>query len=146
MTMDNVKTINEALAIAGQVTSEQLQQAVQAGFKSVLNLRSPAEPTYWSEEKAHVEALGLVYANIPTPKVEELTENDTTQVLQAIDELPKPVLVHCASSLRVKALTTLYLAVADGLAPEQACEKAHEFDFDCNTYPQVRQLLSSSLS
>ena len=34
--MENVKKINDELTVAGQVTPEQLQQAAQEGFKSVL--------------------------------------------------------------------------------------------------------------
>jgi protein tyrosine phosphatase (PTP) superfamily phosphohydrolase (DUF442 family) len=37
--MENVKRINDELTVSGQVTLEQLQQAVQEGFKSV-NLSS----------------------------------------------------------------------------------------------------------
>ncbi len=39
--MKTISKINDELAIARQVTPEQLQQIAQSGFKSVLNLRSP---------------------------------------------------------------------------------------------------------
>jgi uncharacterized protein (TIGR01244 family) len=141
--MENVKQINDQLAIAGQITPEQLQQAAQEGFKSVFNLRSPAEQGYWSEERQQAEALGLHYANIPVPKAEELTEEITTQVLQQIDELPKPALIHCGVSLRAGAMTMMYLATRQGLTSEQAFQKAGEIGFDCSAYPQMKAFFKS---
>lgn len=49
--MENVKKITEEVTVSGQVTLEQLQQAAEEGFKSVLNLRSPGEEGFWAEEE-----------------------------------------------------------------------------------------------
>lgn len=49
--MENVKKINNELTVAGQITPEQLQQAVEEGFKSVLNLRSPDEEGFLVDEQ-----------------------------------------------------------------------------------------------
>ena len=63
--METVRKINDELAIAGQITLEQLPQIAQSGFKSVLNLRSPEENGFLNSEQEKVEALGLSYINIP---------------------------------------------------------------------------------
>ena len=63
--MEIIRKINDELTIAGQVTLEQLQQVAQEGFKSVLNLRSPDEEGFLSNEQQQVEELGLYYLNIP---------------------------------------------------------------------------------
>jgi len=62
--MEAIRKINDELTIAGQATPEQLQQVAQEGFKSVLNLRSPDEEGFLSNEQQQAEALGL-YHNIP---------------------------------------------------------------------------------
>ncbi len=57
--MGNAKRVSEQLSAAGQLTPDQLQQAEQQGFKSVLNLRSPGEAGYLSDEQQQSEAAGL---------------------------------------------------------------------------------------
>ena len=54
----------KTLSAAGQPTPEELKQAAQEGFKSVLNLRSPDEPGFLSDEQQQAQAAGLQYANI----------------------------------------------------------------------------------
>jgi len=58
--METIRKINDELTIAGQVTLEQLEQVAQEGFKSV-NLRSPDEEGFLSNEQQQAEALGLYY-------------------------------------------------------------------------------------
>ncbi|MEH2252955.1 MAG: hypothetical protein V7K33_26315 [Nostoc sp.] len=47
--LSHTKKVSENLSAAGQLTSEELKQAAQEGFKSVLNLRSPDEAGFLSE-------------------------------------------------------------------------------------------------
>ena len=63
--MENVKKISDELTVSGQLTPEQLQQAAQSGFKSVLNLRSTDEQGFLTSEQQLVESAGLQYKNIP---------------------------------------------------------------------------------
>jgi uncharacterized protein (TIGR01244 family) len=69
--METIRKINNELTIAGQLTSEQLHQIAQEGFKSVLNLRSPDEEGFLHNEQQQAENLGLYYINIPV-KVEAI--------------------------------------------------------------------------
>lgn len=135
--MENVKQINKEMAIAGQLTPEQFQQASQEGFQSVLNLRSPDEEGVLSDEQQQVEAVGLEYVNIPV-KPDTLDDELTTQVLRQIDELPKPALIHCASSMRAGAMAFMHMATRQGMTAEQAFEKAHQSGFDCDAYPDMK--------
>ncbi|MBC1258932.1 phosphatase, partial [Trichormus variabilis V5] len=59
--MINAIQINENLTTTGQVIPKQLEQAIQEGFKSVLNLRSPDELGFSKDEQKLAEALGLHY-------------------------------------------------------------------------------------
>lgn len=143
--MEKVKKINDELTVAGQVTPEQLQQAAQEGFKSILNLRSPDEEGYWRDEQQQAEALGLRYVNIPV-KVDTLTEDKTTEVLEQINALPKPLLLHCYKEMRAGAMALMNIATRQGLTPEQAFEKAHEIGFDCSAYPQMKEFFAHYVS
>ncbi|MGI8503013.1 MAG: beta-lactamase hydrolase domain-containing protein [Hassallia sp.] len=143
--MENVKKINNELTVAGQVTLEQLQQAVSEGYKSVLNLRSPSEEGFISDEQQQAEALGLHYINIPV-KPNEISDELTTEVLKQIDDLPKPALIHCASAMRAGVMAFMNVATRQGMTPEQVFEKAAEAGFDCNANPQMKQFLEHYVS
>jgi len=143
--MENVKKINDELTVAGQVTPEQLQQAASEGYKSVLNLRSPDEQGFISDEQQQAQALELHYINIPV-KPNEISDELTTEVLKQIDDLPKPALIHCASGMRAGVMAFMNVATRQGMTPEQVFEKAAEAGFDCNANPQMKQFLEHYVS
>lgn len=123
--MNKIRKINDELAIAGQITLEQLQQITQEGFQSVLNLRSPEEKCFLSNEQQQAEKLGLYYANIPV-KVDGINDEIATQVLQQIQKLPKPALVHCDSAMRAAALVLIHIATGQGVSLKQAFKQAEQ--------------------
>lgn len=120
--------ISQELTVIGQVQLKELQQAVQAGFQSVLNLRSPDELGFWKNEQQLAESLGLHYINIPL-KLEALDEAIVTEILRILENLPKPVIVHCAAGMRSMAISLLSIAIQQGLTPEQTLEKARGLGF-----------------
>lgn len=123
--METVRKINDELAIAGQVTLEQLQQIAQEGFKSVLNLRSLDEDGFLTDEQQQVENLGLYYVNIPI-QVEAINYEIAAQVLKQIDELSKPALVHCNCAIRSAAMVLMHIATRQGVSLKQAFMQAEE--------------------
>ncbi|WP_232731780.1 beta-lactamase hydrolase domain-containing protein [Kamptonema formosum] len=135
--VENVKKINEQLTVAGQLTPEQLQQAAEEGYKSVLNLRSPDEEGFLSDEGPLAEALGLQYVHIPV-KTSEINDELTGTVLQQIDLLPKPALIHCASGMRAGAMAFMNVATRQGMRAEQVFERAHQLGFNCAN-PQMKE-------
>ncbi len=143
--MENVKKINDELTVAGQVTPEQLQQAATEGYKSVMNLRSPDEKGFLSDEQQQAEAVGLNYVNNPV-KVDTLTEEQTTEILTQIDKLPKPALIHCGTAMRAGAMALMNVATRQGMTPDQAFQKAGEIGFDCSSNPKMKQFFTEYVS
>ncbi len=135
--MEGMK-VNDQITVAGQIAPEQFEAAAQQGFKSVLNLRAPEEEGYMPDEQQRAEAAGLRYANIPVKK-EEISDELTSNVLKEIDELPKPILVHCASGMRAGAMAFMHMATREGMSAEEAMSRAQESGFDCNSEPQLKQ-------
>ncbi|HEY9639672.1 MAG TPA: sulfur transferase domain-containing protein [Coleofasciculaceae cyanobacterium] len=126
--MKAIKKINEDLAIAGQITPDQLQQMTEAGYKSVLNLRSPNEMGFASNEQQNTKLLGLQYFHIPTqPRAINL--EIALQIIEQINSLPKPLVLHCDNGLRSATLAVVYVYVKQGMAIEQAFQKAVNLDF-----------------
>ncbi|MCC5647078.1 hypothetical protein LC607_30025 [Nostoc sp. CHAB 5824] len=120
--MNIVRKINDELAIAGQITLDQLQQIADEGYKSVLNLRLPDETGLLLNEQEKTELLGLYYVNLPT-KPEDINHQGTLQIYQTITELPKPILIHCDNSIRSVTIVLLYIAIKQGITFEKAMQK-----------------------
>lgn len=136
--MENVKKINQEIAVATcQLNPEQLQQAAEEGYKSVLNLRSPQEEGFVPDERKQAEAVGLQYSNIPFSP-QEITSELADNILQQIKQLPKPILTHCKSGLRSGAMSLMYVATEEGMSAEQAMEKGKQLGFDCDQSPQMK--------
>ncbi|MFS0516314.1 beta-lactamase hydrolase domain-containing protein [Nostoc sp. UIC 10607] len=120
--MNTVRKINDELAIAGQITLDQLEQIANEGYKSILNLRLPDEIDLLANEQEKTEFLGLYYLNVPT-KTEDINHEGMLQIYQTITELPKPTLIHCDNSIRSAAIVLLYIAIKQGITFEKALQK-----------------------
>jgi uncharacterized protein (TIGR01244 family) len=109
--------VSPALAAAGQPSPEALASLKEMGFRTVVNLRPPAEGP--SDEKAVVEAEGLRYVNVPV--MPDTFRLDDVLAVQAVLDDPSagPVLLHCASSNRVGGVVAV-LASRRGKALEEA--------------------------
>ena len=119
--IENARAPLPGLLSTAQPTPEQVELASRAGYRTVINLRTPEESGFeWERET--VERLGMRYVNIPVAGVSGLTR----EVVERFDaELRKgladgPVLLHCASGNRNGALLALRAAWIEGVAPEQA--------------------------
>ncbi|MEA5604322.1 beta-lactamase hydrolase domain-containing protein [Nostoc sp. UHCC 0252] len=120
--MNIVRKINDDLAIAGQITLDQLRQIAEEGYRSVLNLRLSSETGLLADEQEKAEFLGLYYLNFPT-KTEDINHQSTLQIYQTISGLPKPTLIHCDNSVRSAAIVLLYIAIKQGITFEKALQK-----------------------
>jgi uncharacterized protein (TIGR01244 family) len=123
--MTIIRKITEELAIAGQPSLEDLQQLVQAGYRSIVNLRSPDEIGCLTEQQQKAELLGLQYLNLPT-QLEALNSDFVLWAIPQIADLPTPVLLHCDSGTRSSIMALIQIAIKQGLRAEQAIQKAYD--------------------
>ena len=144
--MENTKQIDDELSVAmGQPTVEQLQQAATEGFKSVLNLRSPQEEGFVSDEQQQAEAAGLKYVNLPV-KPDGMNDELTDRVLQEIERLPKPALIHCKSGMRSGVMTLMSVATDRGMTANEALAMGKQNGFDYDSNPQMKQFFEHYVS
>jgi uncharacterized protein (TIGR01244 family) len=137
--MSHVKKVSDDLSIAGQISSEELKELAFQGFKSVLNLRSPDEKDFLNDEQKQAEAVGLEYVNVPlNPK--EANQQLTTQAILEIDNLPKPILIHCASGARAGGIALIADAIKAGLTYEEVVQKANAVGINLEQ-PHLKQFL-----
>jgi uncharacterized protein (TIGR01244 family) len=137
--MSDTKKISDNFSATGQVTPEQLQQAAAEGFKSVLNLRSPHEPGFLEDEQEKAQIVGLEYANVPLLPPDE-HQNLTEEAIQQIENLPKPILLHCGAGGRATGIALIATAIQENLTYEQIVQKAAELHLSLEQ-PHLKQFL-----
>lgn len=101
------------ITTAAQPTPEQLQALAEAGFTTVINLRTDDEMHF--DEGDQVQSLGMNYHRIPIGSAADVNEDAARQLDAYLAGADGPVLVHCATSNRVGALFAVreHLAGAD---------------------------------
>jgi uncharacterized protein (TIGR01244 family) len=115
----------EGVATAGQPDEDHIRSLAEAGYKTVIDLRTTEENRGLDEEEVVREA-GMEYINIP---VGHQTINDET--FQRFRQLMashgrRPALVHCSSANRVGALLIPYLILDEGKNHEAAVKTGEE--------------------
>jgi len=137
--MSDVKKVNDDLSIAGQISAEELRKLAIDGFKSVLNLRDSNENGFFHDEQQQAEIVGLEYVNVPLNS-KEPNQELTAEAIQAVENLPKPVLIHCAGGARAGGIALIAEAIQAGLTYEEIAQKASELGINLEQ-PQLKQFL-----
>lgn len=138
--MDNTIALSPEFTIAGQLTPEQLQAAKTEGYQAVLNLRVPGEEGFLDNEQSEAENVGLNYVNIPVSPQELSQVAD--QVLTQLDQLQKPVLVHCGSALRAGVMVLAYLGTRQEKSAEEVLEEGRQAGFTViDSKPPLKQFV-----
>lgn len=104
--LPNQRDALEGITTAGQPADSDFAALAAAGYRSVIDLRGAGEDR-GLDEAARVQALGMQYANLPVDGAAGITYANAEALDRLLAGLPKPVLLHCASSNRVGALLAL---------------------------------------
>lgn len=124
-TMENAQCPLEGVATAAQPAEEHLTSLAEAGYRTVLDLRTPEEPRGFDEPEAVREA-GMEYVGIPVSP-ETLDEETFDRFREFVnDPVRRPVFVHCSSANRVGALLLPYMVLDEDKSPEEATELARQ--------------------
>jgi uncharacterized protein (TIGR01244 family) len=142
--MESAKKVSDVLSVAGQPSPENLKQVAEAGFKSVLNLRSPNETNALPDEQQQAEAAGLHYAHVPLQSAVP-DEALVSRAIAELENLPKPVLVHCGAGLRAGAIALIATAKQEGWTTEQLIQKTKEIGLNLDQ-PHLRQYIEANYS
>jgi uncharacterized protein (TIGR01244 family) len=112
------------VATAGQPEKAHLKRLADAGYKTVVDLRTPEECPSPDEWGIAVRRAGLEYVNIPVghEDIDDRIFDRFRQLMQ--DPGRRPTLVHCASANRVGALLIPFLILDEGRTPEKTREIA----------------------
>jgi uncharacterized protein (TIGR01244 family) len=120
--MNTVRKITNELAIAGQPTFDELQQLLEEGYRTVVNLRSPTEMGFLEHEQQQAECLGLHYINIPILLI-NLNLEYMLPIIQQLSQPPRPMLIHCDNGIRSSIIALIQITVDQGMGVEDAFQK-----------------------
>ncbi len=113
------RRIEDGLATANAVVPAALPQLRAAGFKTIIDLRTPNERGL-AEEAAAAEGAGIRYVNIPVSPA-TLGAQQVHAVAEILGQSAnRPVLIHCSSGNRVGAIMELYREQIQGMEHERA--------------------------
>jgi len=107
---------------AGQPTGEQVQLLAEDGYKTVLDLRTPAEPRGFDEVEA-ARQNGLAYLNVPV-NAATLDQATLDRFIAAMKKAQRPVLIHGGGDSRVGALWYAWLVLEKRKPPVEALTQA----------------------
>ena len=130
--LDNVGQPLEYVVTAGQPEEEHVKRLAEAGYKTVVDLRTPGETPRPDEWGMVVRRSGMEYVNIPVAHkdIDDETFDRSRELIR--DGGRRPLLVHCSSANRVGALLIPYLILDEGMTPEKAREIAVEVGLRSN--------------
>ncbi|MGB7415652.1 MAG: cytochrome b6-f complex iron-sulfur subunit [Thermosynechococcaceae cyanobacterium] len=142
---DTIQLSDQLTVATTQLNPEQLQALKGAGYQSVLNLRSPSEKGFLTDEQRQMEAAGLQYLNIPVNPA-QISDSLTDQILGQMDQLPKPILLHCSSGIRSGAMALIYVAIQEEMTVDQAMAKNRLLGLGLATKPKIQQFVQDYIA
>ena len=120
----NARVSEAGLLVGGQPTPEQLKAIQEAGYRTVISLRTEDEKGD-EGEPAVVERLGMSFVSVPVPGPSGLTEDNARALSKALDRQDAlPAVVHCGTGERSAALLGLEAFVVDRVSPTAAVDLA----------------------
>lgn len=129
--MATIRPLNESVAVAPQITADDLPAIKAAGFVAIVNNRpddeEPGQPAGDSIRQA-AEAAGLSYVAIPVTGA-GFSHPQLDAMAQALSDAGGPVLAYCRSGTRSCNLWALAAAKA-GRNPRLLAMQAEQAGYD----------------
>ena len=115
---DSSVLADHAVVSGGQPDAEVLRLLGEAGFTTIIDLRTDAEDRGFGEQAA-VESMGMSYVTLPIAGADGITFENAEELDRLIEGSEGRVFVHCASGNRVGALIALGASM-QGASREEA--------------------------
>ena len=113
--------------VSGQLTKHNLDVLAENGFRAIINNRPDGEGFGYPaafDMKEHAGKKGMAYRHLPIDMC-RLHARDLDAFISALDEMPRPIVLHCASGRRSTVMWALSQATRqDADAIINACRLA----------------------
>lgn len=140
----NQMQISPSIISGGQPDLHAFNQAKEAGFSHVINMRAEGEQPDPMEEKSVLEDLGFTYHFFPIAGSEDLTPTRAKEFADLLKSLDgQQVLIHCGSGNRVGAIFALIAFFIDGKTVRESIEAGVNAGLT-GLEPMVRQILEAA--
>jgi len=101
--------VKEDMFVAGQLSEEEYKEIKEKGIVAVLCMRPMSEAGEFglgvlTREEEIVKGLGMQWEYCPVPKNGPYTAELCGKVLESVNSMPRPLLIHCRTGRRVKAV------------------------------------------
>lgn len=132
--MQRIVNLTPDIAATGELRADDIAEAAALGFRAIVNNRPDGEEE--GQLNNHTEASlawrnGLLYRFVPSSKLDLFTDSVVEGMVEALANLPRPILLHCKSGMRSAIIWAAANArkqpVDDVLAALQAA--GYELDF-----------------
>ena len=126
----NIRHLTGRFAIGmGAPDAAMIADIKAQGFSSVVSLRSVGEPNEIMAPEAEAQAVereGMTWLHFPLspPQVGEI--NVTDDLSRKLQDLPAPLLIHCASGARAAGMVVAICAVGENWGFETAMKMVAE--------------------
>ncbi len=130
----DIKRINEDISVATFDPDEgSFKIFAEKGFKSVINLQtSDEEQNVVSDKEAKLaNDNNLKYSHIGVSK-ENMSHSLVDQFREELENLPKPVIVHCKSGKRSGAFVMMHVGCEENMSGEDVLKRAEDMGFECD--------------
>lgn len=131
---EDIKQINDDISVAAfDPDKGSFKTFAEKGFKSLINLQTTDEDQNLDPNKEEELANdnNLKYRHIVVSK-ENLSEATVDNFRKELENLPKPVVVHCTSGKRSGAFVMMHIGCQQGMSGEEVIKKAEEMGFECD--------------
>lgn len=126
---------DEEIAFGGQPPEVVFAKLKEAGFQTILSLRSPDEIDF--DEGKVVEELGMTFVNIPVT-TSTITDEKTEEFSRVVNDPDnKPLLIHCGGGNRVGGMWYIYRALFEKAPEEESLDEALERGLSSPALEQV---------
>ena len=138
--------ISERVTVGPQPDEARLQQLARDGFKTVVNLRKPAEedqPLPPELEGLKVRELGMNYLHIPVAS-NDMHVDQLDRFSEQLHTLPGPAYVHCRGGKRAAIFALLDTAEKEGWTSEETFRRGTDCGYSCES-PETREFVRGYL-
>ncbi len=126
----NIRFLTGRFAVAdGAPDAAQIADFKAQGFGSVVSLRMAGERGETmapDREGDAVEEAGMAWLHCPLAPPQVGDVGMTDDLSRRMQELPAPILLHCASGARAAAVTLAVCTIGERWEPDEAARKADE--------------------